>query len=417
MRAADGLTASLQKRKVNKRWRTAVDLRERVMTASAHVQVAVVGAGPTGLALATVLRAARVDAVVLDQAAAGANTSRAAVVHARTLEVLEQLDVTPRLLAEGCTVPVFTIRDRTRVLARLDFADLPTAYPYTLMLPQSRIEAILGERLADLGGTVQRPWQVSDVTTRGGIAVLEGRDEHGRERTLTADYVVGADGMHSTVRQSAGIAFQGNAYPASFVLADVRMHWPLSDKEVQLFFAPAGLVVVAPLPGGHHRVVATVDEAPEIPDGGLVQKLLEERGPGAATVDSVAWSSRFRVHHRVAEAYRRGPVFLAGDAAHVHSPAGGQGMNIGIQDAVDLGSTLANVLAGRADETALQGYEARRRPLALEVVRLTDRATRMATLRGRPARAGRNVALSIAGRVPAVRQRLARQLAELPADR
>jgi 2-polyprenyl-6-methoxyphenol hydroxylase-like FAD-dependent oxidoreductase len=387
------------------------------MIGSEHVQVAVVGAGPTGLALACLLRAEGVDAVVLDQAAAGVNTSRAAVVHARTLEVLEQLDVTPRLVTEGLVVPVFTVRDRARVLARLDFAGLPTAYPYTLMLPQSRIEAVLGERLADLGGSVRRPWQVTGIATQGGVAVLAGRDQQGRESTLTADHVVGADGMHSTVRDSAGIAFRGSAYPSSFVLADVRLDWPLAQQEVQLFFAPAGLVVVAPLPGGHHRVVATVDDAPETPGAGLVQQLLDERGPGGATVRAVAWSSRFRVHHRIAETYRRGPVFLAGDAAHVHSPAGGQGMNIGIQDAIDLGSTLADVLAGRADQTALQGYEARRRPVALQVLRLTDRATRMATLRGRPARAGRNTVMAIAGRVPAVRQRLARQLAELPADR
>jgi 2-polyprenyl-6-methoxyphenol hydroxylase-like FAD-dependent oxidoreductase len=387
------------------------------MSAPEHVQVAVVGAGPTGLALACRLHAAGVDAVVLDQASAGANTSRAAVVHARTLEVLEPLDVTPRLLAEGCVVPVFTVRDRARMLARLDFAGLPTAYPYTLMLSQSRIEAIIGERLAELGGSVRRPWQVTGLAARDGMAEVTGRDEDGRERTLTADYVAGADGMHSTVRESAGIAFQGSAYPSSFVLADVVMDWPLPAQEVQLFLAPAGLVVVAPLPGGHHRVVATVDDAPETPDAGLVQQLLDERGPGGARVHSVAWSSRFRVHHRVAEAYRRGPVFLAGDAAHVHSPAGGQGMNTGIQDAVDLGGTLADVLAGRAGEAALEGYEIRRRPVALRVIRLTDRATTMATLRGRPARVGRNAALALAGRVPAVRRRLARQLAELPADR
>jgi 2-polyprenyl-6-methoxyphenol hydroxylase-like FAD-dependent oxidoreductase len=379
--------------------------------------VAVVGAGPTGLALACLLRAEGVDVVVLDQAAAGANTSRAAVVHARTLEVLERLGVTPRLVTEGLVVPVFTVRDRARVLARLDFAGLPTAYPYTLMLPQSRMEAILGERLADLGGSVRRPWQLTGIATEGGIAVLTGRDQQGRESTLTADYVVGADGMRSTVRDSTGIAFQGSEYPSSFVLADVRLDWPLAQREVQLFFAPAGLVVVAPLPDGHHRVVATVDDAPETPDAGLVQQLLDERGPGGAAVRAVAWSSRFRVHHRLAETYRRGPVFLVGDAAHVHSPAGGQGMNIGIQDAVDLGGTLADVLAGRADKAALQGYEARRRPVAMQVLRLTDRATKMATLRGRPARAGRNTAMAIAGRVPAVRQRLARQLAELPADR
>lgn len=376
-----------------------------------------VGAGPTGLTLGCRLQASGVDAVVLDQAAAGANTSRAAVVHARTLEVLDPLMVTRRLLAEGCVVPVFTIRDRERVLARLDFGGLPTAYPYTLMLPQSRIEAILAERLAELGGSLQRPWQVTEVSAQEGPAVLRATDQQGRERTLTADYVVGADGMHSTVRKSVGIAFRGSAYPASFVLADVRMDWPLSAQEVQLFFAPAGLVVVAPLPGGHHRVVATMDDAPESPDATLVQQLLDERGPAGARVRSLAWSSRFRVQHRVAESYRRGPVFLAGDAAHVHSPAGGQGMNTGIQDAIDLGGVLADVLAGRADEAVLDGYESRRRPVALQVVRLTDRATMMATLRGRPARSGRNAALALAGRVPAVRRRLTRQLAELPAGR
>lgn len=382
-----------------------------------RVQVAVVGAGPTGLAVACQLRAAGVETLVLDQAAAGANTSRAAVVHAHTLEVLETLDVTARLLAEGCVVPLFTVRDRARVLARIDFAGLPSAYPFTLMLSQSRIEALLDERLGELGGSVRRPWQVTDVTTNDGFGVLTTQDQEGREQVIIADYVVGADGMHSTVRESAGIAFRGSAYPTSFVLADVRMDWALSAQEVQLFFAPAGLVVVAPLPGGHHRVVATVDDAPATPTTQDVQALLDERGPGGARVHSVAWSSRFRVHHRVAETYHRGPVLLAGDAAHVHSPAGGQGMNIGIQDAVDLGRTLAGALHSQDKAAALNGYEHRRRPAALRVLRLTDRATTMATLRSRPARTGRNAAVVVAGHLPAVRRRLARELAELSVER
>ena len=136
--------------------------------------------------------------------------------------------------------------------------------------------------------------------------MVAGHDAQGREQSLTAQYVVGADGMHSAVRERRGHRLQGSAYPESFVLADVRMTWPLPTGEVQLFFSAAGLVVVAPLPGGHHRVVATMDDAPETPDVRLVQQLLDERGPGEATVHSVAWSSRFRVHHRVAETYRRG---------------------------------------------------------------------------------------------------------------
>jgi len=379
-----------------------------------NVDVVVVGAGPSGLALAATLRQAGADPLVLEQAAEGAGTSRAAVVHARTLEVLEQIDVSSRMIAAGRIVPIFTVRSGDRVLLRLDFGDLPTAYPYTLMLPQSRTEAILAERFEQLGGEVQRPYAVTGVTSGPGGAAVAVAGPGGRQQTVHARYVVGADGMHSAVREAAGIGFTGGRYEQSFVLADVRMDWPLPDREVQLYFSPAGFVVVAPLPGGHHRIVATMDEAPEQIDRADVQTLLGERTSGGADVHEVAWSSRFRVHHRVADAYRRGPVLLVGDAAHVHSPAGGQGMNTGIQDAIDLGGALQAVLAG-APDAALDGYEERRRPVAQRVVALTDRATRMSTLSGVVERAAREVALSLMGRIPVVQHRLAFQLAELAA--
>ena len=378
------------------------------------VDVVVVGAGPSGLALACTLRQAGVDALVLERAAEGAGTSRAAVVHARTLEVLEQLGVSSRMVAAGRVVPVFTVRSGARVLLRVDFGDLPTAYPYTLMLPQSQTEAILAERLAQLGGEVRRPYVVTGVTSGAGGASVAVAGPDGSSETVHARYVVGADGMHSAVRDAAGIGFTGGRYEQSFVLADVRMDWPLSPREVQLYLAPAGFVVVAAMPGAHHRVVATMDDAPEHIDTADVQALLDERTLGGAAVHEVAWSSRFRVHHRVADAYRRGPVFLVGDAAHVHSPAGGQGMNTGIQDAVDLGNALHAALAG-APEAVLDGYEERRRPVAQQVVALTDRATRMSTLNGVVARTARDAALSVVGHIPAARHRLAFQLAELSA--
>ena len=386
-----------------------------------NADVIVVGAGPTGLTLACTLRAANLDVLVLDKIAEGANTSRAAVIHARTLEVLDELDVTRRLIAEGCIVPVFTMRDRQRVLARLDFSALPTPYPYTLMLPQYRTEAILAERLTELNGHVHRPWTVTSVDTTAG-AVVTAMDANGVSEKVQARYVVGADGLNSVVRTSAGIDFTGDRYDASFVLADAQLDWPLPADEVQLFFAPAGLVVVAPLPGGRHRIVATLDQAPETPDAALVQDVLDERGPGGAHVVDVAWSSRFRVQHRVADSYRNGSLLIAGDAAHVHSPAGGQGMNTGIQDAVDLGHTLIDVLSGHAADEALDGYQRRRRPVAEQVVHLTDRATRLATLQGRMPRSARNVAMSLTSRIPAVQRRLALQIAELantprPVDR
>lgn len=381
----------------------------------ATTDVVIVGAGPTGLVLGCLLAAKGIAFVLVDRLAAGDNTSRAAVVHARTLEVLDEVQVTDRLRTEGHIVPRFTLRDRDRVLATIRFDRLPTRYPHTLMIPQYMTEAILLSRLRELGGDVHRPVAVADLRQDGdGVSATVAADGHQPE-TIRARYLVGADGMHSTVRERSGIGFTGERYEQSFVLADVRMEWSLRGDEVMLFFSPAGLVVVAPLPGGRHRVVATVDDAPEHPGIGDVQQILDTRGPvtGAARVGELVWGSRFRVHHRLADRYRAGRILLAGDAAHVHSPAGGQGMNTGIQDAVALGHALVEVLGGRADERRLDEYERIRRPIAQRVVTFTDRMTRMATLRTSRGRAVRNAAISLIGRVPPIRRRLAIELSGL----
>jgi 2-polyprenyl-6-methoxyphenol hydroxylase-like FAD-dependent oxidoreductase len=378
-----------------------------------QASVVVVGAGPTGLTLASTLRQAGVDTLVIDQAAEGATTSRAGVVHARTLEVLDDLDVTKQMLAGGIKVPMFTIRNRNRVLARIDFSPLQTPYPYALMLPQSQTEAILTTRLGELGGHVHRPYRATAVTpTREGAAVtISGPD--GELHSTYARYVVGADGMHSTVRQAADIGFAGGRYPQSFVLADVEMDWPMPPLEVQVFFSAAGLMVVGPLPGGRHRVVASVQPTSEPISPASIQSLLIERGTAGVDVHRLVWGSRFQVHHRVAERFRQGPLLLAGDAAHVHSPAGGQGMNIGIQDAVDLGHALTEVLSNGRSDDSLDAYQQRRRPVAQRVVALTDRTTKIATLTHPAAQAFRNTAIRAVGRVQLAQNRLAQRTAQL----
>jgi 2-polyprenyl-6-methoxyphenol hydroxylase-like FAD-dependent oxidoreductase len=384
-----------------------------VMELPTRTTVLVSGAGPVGLALATRLSAGGVDHVVIDRAAAGANTSRAAVVHARTLEVLDSLGLAAPLIERGVVVPRFAVRDRDTTLLQVDFSGLPTRFPYTLMAPQNITEELLEAELGRRGGAVLREHTLQKIDVTGGTGVRVLLESPTGPREITADYVVGADGMHSPVRELSGIGFTGSAYPQSFVLADVELDWTLSREEVQLFFSPAGLVVVAPLPGGRHRVVATVEDAPEHPTTEDIAGLLAARGPRpAAAVRSLAWSSRFRVHHRLADRYRHGPVFLAGDAAHVHSPAGGQGMNTGIQDAVDLGSRLSAVLTGGADPALLDGYERDRRPVARQVVAITDRMTRAATLSGPGARV-RNVVLRGLGALPPLRRAAAMNLSEL----
>lgn len=364
-------------------------------------EVAIVGAGPTGLALAVTLASAGVEFVIVDRLGEGANTSRAAVVHARTLEILDRLGAAEELVARGLPITRFSARDGSRRLLTLPFDNLPTPYPYVLMIPQYETEDVLLARLRALGGDVYRPYEVGSVVQdEDGVTLTMSTGE-----TLRAGYAVGADGMHSAVREASGIGFVGRAYEESFVLADVAMDWAPGPGEVSLTFGATGLTVVAPLPGGSYRIVATVDDAPENPDRAFVQGLLDERAPGRADITGLTWSSRFRVHHRVADHFQAGRLLLAGDAAHVHSPAGGQGMNTGIQDGYALGRAFAT--------GELNGYEAQRRPVAQRVVAFTDRMTRIATTRNKAVRGVRNVVLPLLGRIPAFRTRLATELAEL----
>ncbi|PWU55763.1 pentachlorophenol monooxygenase [Micromonospora sp. S4605] len=372
--------------------------------------VLVVGAGPTGLTAALTLARRGAEVTVVDRLERPPVTSRAAVVHAYTLEELDRIGAAAPLIARGLRSPGFTVRDRDRVLLTVPFRTLPSRHAYALMVSQSVTEEVLTGELAALGVSVLRPYQVTGLAVDGAGATVA----FAGGATVRARYLVGADGMRSLVREQAGIGFSGPATGAeSFALADVRVTSALPRDQVALFLARSGPLVWAPLPDGVVRLVAAVDEAPADPDAGYFQALLDERGPARRPdrVTEVLWSSRFRLHHRIADTFRAGPVLLAGDAGHVHSPAGGQGMNLGIVDAVDLGSTLADVLAG-GPETLLDGYAARRRPMAEEVVGFADRLTRLATLppSRRPAR---NLLFRLISVLPPARHRVALRLSGL----
>jgi 2-polyprenyl-6-methoxyphenol hydroxylase-like FAD-dependent oxidoreductase len=371
--------------------------------------VLVVGAGPTGLTLGAALTGRGVKATVVDALPAGANTSRAVAVAARTLEVLEQVGASERMVDQGIHVHLFSMRDGDHQLIPIDFSGLPTKYPYTLTLSQADTERVLLDRLTALGGGVLRPKKLTGLANDTDLVTATFDD--GEE--IAARYVVGADGMHSIVRDQVGIGFVGHEYPESFALADVRLDGRAPTDEILLFYAPGGINVIAPLPDGTHRIVAPVPDAPATPAPDFVQALLDTRGfgPGRSTVRDVVWGSHFRIHHRVADTYRAGRVLLAGDAAHVHSPAGGQGMNLGIQDAIALAEALGKVLDG-APDGVLDAYSRTRRPIAKQVLALTDRLTRLATL-PRALNPVRNTAMTLAGHLPVVRRDLAWRLSGL----
>ena len=374
-------------------------------------EVLIVGAGPTGLALAATLAARGVSTEIIDRGAAGANTSRAAVIHAGTLDVLDPLGLAEPLIRQGLIVPRFTVRHADRVLMTIDFDHIGSPHPYTLMLPQDHTERTLAQALPF---AVRRDLAVERVSDNGCDVSVVCANSAGDRTTVRCRWLVGADGMHSTVRSAAGIPFVGESYPETFLLADVRLTWPIPRTQVELFLAPDGLVVVAPLPGeDRFRIVATTATANPRLDAAGLQQLIDDRGPKSEPghLTDVLWSSKFLVHHRLAARFRLGNIFLAGDAAHVHSPAGGQGMNLGIQDAVDLGNTLADFTDDPTID--LDGYQARRRPRAEHIVRLTDRLTKAAVVQHSAVRTARDLVITGAGRLPVVPRRLARQLAGL----
>ncbi len=376
----------------------------------------IIGAGPTGLALAAELQRLGHSALVLDRLAAGLNTSRAAIVHARTLEVLAPLGVSPAMIAEGIRATHFDLRAGDKFLTSVDFSQLKTDYPYMLLLSQQRTEALLLDRLQALGGSVSRPSELLAFTEHPDhieLTYQSGADT----RTARTRYLAACDGSKSTIREQAGIPFEGGTYDESFILGDVEMSWPLAQDVGTLFFSPEGLALIVPLPGNHFRIVATLADAPALPTTDDLQRILDSRCPVSppARITRLLWSSRFRVHHRLAAHFRQGRILLAGDAAHVHSPAGGQGMNTGIQDAIDLAATLHQVLP-RTDTEAdplLDAWAERRHRIARSVVEFTDRTTRLGISGNSALQAVRNAALGIAGHLPFAQHAMAQKLSEL----
>jgi 2-polyprenyl-6-methoxyphenol hydroxylase-like FAD-dependent oxidoreductase len=364
-----------------------------------RTEVAVVGAGPTGLVLALWLARRGVAVRIIDAAPVPGTTSRALVVHARTLELYGQLGIASEVVARSLKFSAVNLWARGRHVGRAVFDDIGrgmTPYPYIVILPQDEHERLLAAALAHAGVEVERATELLDFSPLGEAISLRLRRADGgaaSETTLRAGYVVGCDGAHSRVRQLLGIGFPGGTYERVFYVADVIMRGATANRELHVALDDADFLAVFPLAGeGAARIIGTVRRGADGADGANgangerelswddVSRQAVERMH--LDVERVNWFSTYRVHHRVARHFRRGRVFLAGDAAHIHSPVGGQGMNTGIGDAVNLAWKLAAVIAGEATPALLDSYEPERIKFARRLVASTDRAFSFVTRDG-----------------------------------
>lgn len=382
--------------------------------------VLIAGAGPTGLVLALWLTAQGVKVRIIDKNAGPGPTSRAMVVHARTLELYRQLDLADAVLEAGHRNPSVNLWAKGKVKARISFSPTGgkmTPYPFVLVYPQDHHERLLEARLAALGVKVERQTELVEFEhdAAGVSARLQLPD--GGSDVCTAQYLAGCDGARSPVRHGLEVDFAGGTYDQTFYVADVEVSGATANGEAHISLETGDFVALLAYAEGRGRLIGLVREKREDADA-LTFADVSHRAIESLrlTVDKVNWFSTYRVHHRVADRFGRGRVFLLGDAAHVHSPVGGQGMNTGIGDAINLAWKLAAVLKGQAPDRLLASYEGERIAFARQLVETTDRLFTFVTAEGSVADFLRvHVAPALAGvayRVGGVREFLFRILSQ-----
>ncbi len=390
----------------------------------------VVGAGPTGLFLASELARHGMSCRLVDQSERPSEWSKALGVHARTLEILDLVGLGPEVLERGKPVrgiSFYGANGSARRFAHVELEDLDTPYPFVLGLPQSETERILAAHAARLGVPIERGVRFAALTQHEDGVEAELELPGGTTAKASARWLIGCDGAHSTVRKALGLPFRGASREQDFALADVRLAWDRSEDEAHVFFSPDGVLAAIPMAwlgrgepgqGGWWRLIA---DRPGLVPGGDAPRpgreallaILRRRGAREAALLDAGWTTCFHVHRRIVPRYRAGRVFLAGDAAHVHSPVGGQGMNLGMQDAYNLAWKLALVDAGAGRPQLLDSYERERRPIAAATLIGTDLATRVITLKSPITRELRDRLASLLSGIEPVERRLTRMVSEL----
>lgn len=352
-------------------------------------EVLIVGAGPTGLNLALWLTRQGIGVRIVDKSAGPGETSRALAVQARVLELYRQVGLADAVVAAGHQVPAMNVWTRGKHRARVVFGEAGadvSPFPFVLVYPQDHHERLLEGALQALGVTVDRHTELTGFDDTGDGVTARLRLPGGSEETASFRYLAGCDGARSTVRHTLDTGFDGGTYKHVFYVADVELDGLEALDEGHLALEGGDFILVLPYnAAGNARLVGTVrDERAGRAESLTFADVDKDAASGLGLrIDKVNWFSTYRVHHRVADAFRRGRVFLLGDAAHIHSPAGGQGMNTGIVDAINLSWKLADVLEGRAPDALLDSYAIERMAFARTLVHTTDRAFTLVTSEGR----------------------------------
>jgi 2-polyprenyl-6-methoxyphenol hydroxylase-like FAD-dependent oxidoreductase len=356
------------------------------MSTTIRTDVIIIGAGPTGLALGCQLTRYGVDFVIVDKSRGVTPYSKALGVHARTLEIYEQIDLAQKAVAQGTVAGRVRMLERGEVLGEVDLSNVGeglSAYPYMLVLEQSKNEQLMYEWLKGHGREVFWQTELETFSQDATTVTAHVKNSSGESQTIEAKYLVGCDGPHSPVRHALGLNFEGSTFERLFYVADVRIDWNFSHDALTVCIAPHGVVAFFPLPGEKHwRIVGAFPEGHEKDEGEILYEEIEARIKAEADLElditRVDWFSTYKVHTRHVDRFSSGRCFVAGDAAHIHTPAGGQGMNTGIQDAYNLAWKLALVLKHSAHERILDTYNEERLPNAKRLTATTDRMFNLA---------------------------------------